>query len=1856
METGLDPVIFFKLRAFAKRRNRLLAVRGISAMVATGLAAMVCVALVDYLFVLPGWARIMLSLGAYGLAGTVLYLSYLRWVVSAADLRQLARMFESDHPELNEKVLSAVELGQPGPEEIYGSAQLRLLLQKNVAALVRRYRLKAMLPVSRIRRWPLIALCVLTACAALMLVPGLRFPQLMARALAPIANIARVSSLTIQIIQPSDPEPLIPRGDPLRIVAQLSRATDEEVLVESFAGDEEPSVIQAEPIGKQQYAATVLVARESLTYRVFAEKASTRYYTVRARRRPHVTLFHKTYRYPPYSRLKDRQLSETTGDIKALQASKVDLQIEVDQPVASAELQIRSGDKETSVELSVADPRLLTGRIGVNESGTYRVHITARETGFENKFAPNYEIVALADLLPDVRLERPSGDLVLPPDQIVRLEGLATDDLGIRSLEQFVRINRGPWQRTTLATEIGPRLAVKKNWDLLPLQLQTGDEVSTKLVATDLKGNTGESLVAHITIGSTGFNAQNLENSRLRTRVHDSLKQLAEASKQFNDQVKSLRQRVKDSPEEAGPVQSGSAKVQAAAELVRRRAERAFEAVEAAAARAESTPEARDLLLLGRMVSRLEHNNLARAIEYAGVADSGQRLTPEQLDRAAQAAGQVEGTANHALAASRSLLAHQQARDIARELSRLGENQRQMLAQAEEDALSTEPEIKQNAWRRLGRRQKAAAKEQRLAEQMLDALSQYAEYDRARQAQNLREALEKQRRRIEEASSTESTDSVVAQRANEAQDTLAEAANRLANIARSLKSKVANDRRGLAQSLAMSSNELAALKWKLEDLARNQKKFRELQARPNVPAQELDRQNEQTARASQEAELRWASAKGQLQDRAELEDAPPSAAYHFVKDTAETAEALEALHATATDPEQLEASAKALNEIEKAYRLLETGHDLQERQDLLDEMAAKERWQFADSDPLNQPLLFWDDWVRGARALPNQLKAAGLPNEIAKAVNDLLGSKPFTVVADEARQRAAGGEHKPVAEQIELLAAEMADLAEQIEPHMAEARKVIARYAPSLPDQLRAVSKLAEKLQDRTRELAEQGAQETSGQRPAEAAGALAQQRRLNEHLDTIRDSLRRDANAQDLATPEGRQRARDADDAAAMLARPPAEAERFLEQAVASAGPQSRQNALEQAAAQQQKLNEALDLITEHYENLAAGNPEPTRTALREAEQDQPAAAAIAGRYDRIDRLARMAETSPEELRDLLERELPLNQAMQDELRRVADSAVQQAQQNLGEMTGREASISDKLKKLAPRHDRQFPEHARIASRLDELAGQARELAKKAEDLAKDKVSNAARRSEQAGAKTRPQFEQARASLKAGAEQIPKGQVASAGELAPKVEQFARKLDQAREQLDNAADATRAAINDENRQRATQAAQMAHNVGLAAQDLSNQAKRVAAELHDLARQRDLADRQIARTTPQQQQFAERARALARQAGELASNEIPTAARTAEQAGAGAAEDFEAAARAAAQAARQMPTAADAPPAELADRVEQFAQAMDQARGNLGSALGRVNAAPAGDPAKASQAVQQTRGAQDKATDLKRQADALARDLANAERRRSQQLGYADQQQRRINEMAPEVIDQVARAAAHAQRLADPEAQALSRAAEAMQGIARNELPAAQQALERASHARTAQAPVDEAYGALAEQLENLSALEPLAAWPSAWSETDPTAAWMARALDRLEAAQMAQAAASQAREAAAQQAMNQAIQAQQAAAQQGRRAMSQAIEAQQAALAQTRAQAQAQARSRARSRNRTASMFSSDRTSADMPPETGLELPASLRLRTGDWGQLRKLSAEDLMEARKEAIAEDYREMVNTYFLVISQRAKQQD
>jgi len=1187
-----------------------------------------------------------------------------------------------------------------------------------------------------------------------------------------------------------------------------------------------------------------------------------------------------------------------------------------------------------------------------------------------------------------------------------------------------------------------------------------------------------------------------------------------------------------------------------------------------------------------------------------------------------------------------NILAHLQAQNTSREIHRLRNNYDDMLEQARQDTQQGDEDTRKNAWRRLARQQSAAAKEQQIIEEMLDDLALYAEYGQAKQAEQVRDKLANQRGQTEEILKQEEPGSKLTERGGDVRNNLREAADSLRNIEQTLRNQARKSRDELTGSLAMSADELAQLKWKVEDLARNQNALRDLQNRPNVEPQQMTQLRQQTAAASDLAEHRWRSASGQFSDRAAIEDVRPTPEYQLVADTADTTAAVNALHTTATDAAQIEQSATALSHIEKAYRVLESGHGLIEAGRALDEMTAQERWDFAQADAFTQPLNYWDDWEKRFRALPTQLKAAELPGEIRKDLQKAIDSEPFRAVDAEAQQRDnPDGGRRPVAQQMETIARALADVNRQIGPYMEEARKVIAKYAPSLVDQLHAVSKLGEQAETETSQLTGKADEQPLDQVRSDAGRLLSRQQQLNDHVETIRGSLRRDANIQDLGRDEGRQRARDADDAIAMLRQPPPKAEDLLQEAALSTEKDSQKRALEQAVSQQNKLNDALDLITQHYENLEAGNPEQTRIALRQAEEDMALARNMDSRYDKLDEISRMAQMSPEELKALLEGQLPQNPPMQNELGQIVDSTIQQAANGISEMANREKGILNQLDKIAEKQDRQNPDLAQVSDRLKDLAQKARQLADRARNLADNKVADAARKSNDLGAKAQQQFDSAKESLKQGAEQIPRDSSppASPSELAEKVEHFAGNVDRAKAELDNAAGKTQSAANDKNTDQANQAVQMTRDAGQEAQNMSSEARQIAAQLKDLARQRNDADRQLAQAPPEQNQFAQRAKDLAQQAGQLGKEDIPQAAQKAQQAGADASGNFDSAAQAAGDAARQMPTDFSAPTAALAEKVDDFARAMDQAQGDLQSAVGKVNAAGNANPDQRSQAAAQTRDAQRKAADLKKQGSDLARDLKETARRRSDQFEYTDRRQQEINQMAPEVIDDIARAAIHAERLSRPDAQTLRSATQAMQAISQNELPDAQHALDQAAHARQAQPPVDRAYDALADQLDNLAELQADAAQPQQGAQADETAKWMARTLDQLEAAQMAQGSPQQAQPspaAAARQTMNQALLAQQIAM----------------------AQARAQSRSQAQAGNRAASMFSSARTSPQMPPETGEELPERLALRRGDWGKLRTLSATDLMEAGKETVAEDYREMVNMYFLVISQKARQKD
>jgi len=53
-------------------------------------------------------------------------------------------------------------------------------------------------------------------------------------------------------------------------------------------------------------------------------------------------------------------------------------------------------------------------------------------------------------------------------------------------------------------------------------------------------------------------------------------------------------------------------------------------------------------------------------------------------------------------------------------------------------------------------------------------------------------------------------------------------------------------------------------------------------------------------------------------------------------------------------------------------------------------------------------------------------------------------------------------------------------------------------------------------------------------------------------------------------------------------------------------------------------------------------------------------------------------------------------------------------------------------------------------------------------------------------------------------------------------------------------------------------------------------------------------------------------------------------------------------------------------------------------------------------------------------------------------------------------------------------------------------------------------------------------------------------------------------------------------------------------------------------------------------------------------QLPANVLLKPGDWGKLPPRLAKDLMEAQREAVGGEYRHMVETYFRVIAEKARE--
>jgi len=1268
MRVPLDPLIARKLQSFSRKRRRLVLLRAFASTAFVFLAGTIAAALVDWRIVLSDSLRWFLSTCVYVLTGGVAWRLGIKPLIRVPTARQLARYIEQAEPLLREQLTSAVELGLESPEAVYDSPVFRRLLQRSVASRMQGVPVEKLLPARVIRNWLIAAGAAACLFTGLFFIPDLRFAQLVTRALLPMSNLGRVSKTVLTILQPNPPDGIVPQGDTIQFLVELSGPPAREVILETVRKEKGRRFIRMEKApGARRYKAELQADEQAFRYRIRANDAVTAYHTIETRLRPSAVSFNVTYLYPEYSKLKPQVLRDLRrGDLSALQGTKATLVVHADQPIARGAIEMEQRGEVSTLRLEKVTPKILRGSLILRDHGQYKVHLVAAETGFDNDpVSPRYEIEAVRDEVPVVKLLKPTGRVLLPPDAIVTLQGYASDDVGLHSIARLTRVNGGRWTEKillagdALSCKPGERVGVTDRLDLLDLSLKPGDSVSVKLKAVDLKGTAGETPPVRIIIAPYSFSP---EKRRSLTALRKAVDQLEKYLKALEELKKNLSK--------PGPQKSNL--------------------LEAAVKEGESAAQA-----LAESVSEVEPGSATEQLTLAGHAvdwSLSEGVFPlkrsfEELEErkvGADAASRLERsfrTVTQTHSALASLLQAQEAAVLAQDLKAINRQcssfYRELLSERDKEAQFRMWRNRRNAALEaladLIRRMKEAG--ERYGGEVVNALK--AALPRVKVAQGAFQA---------DLSGSSATPGQIVSRAA---DYLHQAGRLWLPLVDRTLQRAAARLRGLLYIRDFLLRSLG-------DLAR-------LRAAS-------------TTQGAHALETAWGGAIKFVEGWAQREAAKPDSDTAYVADLDLLRRALEGLKALDL-PENRKETAARLRSAIHAMQILEAGHAINTIQAVLQLLERRESWRPKSFEASTTSCSDWDFAGTELGRLIKLARSLGFPKEAEKELRSLQGGSAWKAVEREYRyRRAKGAAGKTLAKELRLILDKVARVKAELADLLAEARRTLREFAPPLSERMRALAEKARKTQAQTREAAALAPE----QRPEAVFQAFEQQSALSEELGSVLEALGAEEQRQDLLTEEGREAARDYKAAQALLSEPASRAQQAMQQAVTAESAERQAQSLEEAASAQGELARRLDQLAGHFEALAQGrDTKASRAALREAERALGLASLLDRFFEPFKRLSELAALSPQELLKALEQELSRNEPMQRELTAIARNAAEEARSLLQNAARREAEVQERILRAESgraRRERSLSEKlSKTAKAAEELASGPLEQIKKA-------------------------------------------------------------------------------------------------------------------------------------------------------------------------------------------------------------------------------------------------------------------------------------------------------------------------------------------------------------------------------------------------------------------------------------------------------------------------------------------------------------------------------------------------------------
>jgi hypothetical protein len=219
---------------------------------------------------------------------------------------------------------------------------------------------------------------------------------------------------------------------------------------------------------------------ENVEYYVAAGPLVSPHYKVRVVDLPSVKAIRVTYHYPPWTGMKP-VTEEHSGDLRAIEGTDAQVDIEMDRPLQDGQLALDGGP---TVHLAGGDGNKYTGTIHMDKDGAY--HVAAVSDGQPVRLSEDYFIATDKAMPPQIAIDRPVGDYRASPIEEVTVGVKATDDFGLRDMHLHYSVNGGPDHDVSLLKTPGEKAADGSHLlSLEDFKLAPGDVISIYATVRD---------------------------------------------------------------------------------------------------------------------------------------------------------------------------------------------------------------------------------------------------------------------------------------------------------------------------------------------------------------------------------------------------------------------------------------------------------------------------------------------------------------------------------------------------------------------------------------------------------------------------------------------------------------------------------------------------------------------------------------------------------------------------------------------------------------------------------------------------------------------------------------------------------------------------------------------------------------------------------------------------------------------------------------------------------------------------------------------------------------------------------------------------------------------------------------------------------------------------------------------------------------------------------------------------------------------------------------------------------------------------------------------------------------------------